>query len=259
MFPETIQLFHDYRIEEVLAAPQAEYGHHFGGPILHEGLSENECGFPVHLICNLNSRDPLVELALPNAQWLPLYYCFSYENQSMSMGYRVLSDQRIEAFFNNDERIDLGNDRFPGDDFPAAFPVTPLQTQSVTFDPTKVQDVSSYVNAFGIANLSLTDQQSFLKDCKQSWDKYAPEPWTGPLEELLDHQTGPACQGPPNSECANPNCANHTKKRELELFAVVPATPVPKISLWGEWGDDTQILFEICPLCFTIVVTNQCT
>ena len=197
--------------------------------------------------------------AIPGAKWLPLYYCFSFENESMRMGYRVLSDDRIQPFFDGKSRIRTGSDRFPGEEFPQEFPRTPLTTRAVPFDPSDLEHVARYVDAFGIGSLSLDNQRAFLQECKRWWDESAPDPWTRPLEELLQQCPGPACQGPPNSACANPECVNHSIKGHLELFALVPAVPISNVLLWGHEYEDTQILFEICPLCSTIVVTNQCT
>lgn len=254
------QLYWDWQIFDLLEWEESEFGHHFGGPIAHEGLAEEQCGFPCHLLCRLNTDDPDIAIRIPGARWLPLYYSFCYENESMQTSYRVLSNSRVETYFDRTQSLKLGDDRFPYEDFPETFPERPLTLDLLAFDPTNREHVEAYVNVFGIERLSAADRSEYLEQLARNWDSWGGlEPWSGSEDELINSEAAPCPQGPPQSPCPNPRCGNHEQHGSMQLFAYIPSIPADGWSLWGEYGDDTVILYEICPLCFAITATNQCT
>jgi hypothetical protein len=256
----TTQVFHDWMIFDVVSMPKraSKFKHTFGGEIVHKGLSRRSCGFPVHLLYRFNQDDPDLGIRIPNCQWLPLYYCFSFKNASMQMGYRVLSDDRVQPFFKPRSRMTLRGSEFADESFPKFFREVSVGLRPVSFDPKKPADAKRYVNVFGISKLTPKQQQAFRKRCKAEYDRFAPAPWDGPIEELIDLETAPCGQGRPRSPCPNPKCKNHSQPGSLQIFAIVPATPVPRVSLWGKYGGTTQIIYEMCPTCSSIAVTNQC-
>lgn len=258
MQPERTQIYGNWRVAEAVAAPKSPARHKFGGTLTFEETRE-DCGFPIHLLYDLDLSDPLIDIKIPNVKRLPLIYCFSYENQRMEVGYQIVSETQLTFYFNPDERIELSSDeRFPMKDFPTSFPTIPVELKSTQFNPSNPEDAGKYFNVFGISKLSPNDQQAFLDGFLAWWNQFAPEPWTGTMEELLEYHSGPTVQQHPASRCPNPKCRNHNQRRKMNIFALIPSDPHPGISLWGKGGRGTQIVFEICPECSSIVASNQC-
>ena len=253
------QLYCDWQVTEVVESESSPFGHRFGGPIEHDGVSEGECGFPCQMLYHLSADDPYLRIRIPGVKWLPLYYSFCFENRTMRTSYRVVSESRVVTYFDQPPSAVPAGDRFPWGDSPREFPEAPVALQPIPFDATNRKDVRQYAGVFGIGRLSAADKQELLEEFRSEWDSWSPDPWSGPMEGLLEAMGGPCPQGPPRSACPNPECENHERRNTLELFAIVPSHPVSHCSLWGEWAEFTVIIYEMCSRCSTITATNQCT
>jgi hypothetical protein len=75
------------------------------------------------------------------------------------------------------------------------------------------------------------------------------------FEEAL---SSPFMQGKPDSPCLNPKCSNRNKKGRLIPIALMPAEPVKGVHTFGRWGGGVQLIFRMCPKCYTIRVSNEC-
>jgi len=77
-------------------------------------------------------------------------------------------------------------------------------------------------------------------------------------EEFDEALSSPFVQGKPDSPCLNLKCPNREKKGQLTPIALMPAEPVKGVHTFGRWGAGVQLIFLMCPECYTIRVTNQC-
>ncbi len=78
-------------------------------------------------------------------------------------------------------------------------------------------------------------------------------------KEYQDCLSSPFVQGKPDESCLNPRCRHRKKKGQLSTIALMPAEPVKGVHLFGLWGTDTFLIFQLCKHCYSIRVTNQCT
>src|SRR5262249_13809973 len=77
-------------------------------------------------------------------------------------------------------------------------------------------------------------------------------------KEFQEALSNPFMQGKPNRPCLNPKCSNHAKRGKLSVISLMPAEPVKGVHTFGRWGSGVQLIFEMCPKCYTIRVSNQC-
>jgi hypothetical protein len=247
--------FHDWTITSATDG-LSDYGHTFGGPPAHNGAKRENCkGRLLHLLHRINLEDPLIRLRIPHVQWLPLYYCFDFRVNAL--GYQLLSDDELRVHFWPNEPNVSETESYPDDNFPRQFPKTGIALDRYPFDPTDPGDAYEMAAVFGIGKLSAKDRSRVLKkEAKQCEALLGYRPRTE--AELLKSLSRPFAQGRPKSSCPNPNCKNHATKGQLQVIALVPAEPVRGIHTFGRWGDGVQLIFELCPLCHTIHVSNQC-
>ena len=80
------------------------------------------------------------------------------------------------------------------------------------------------------------------------------ERYLSPIKAL----SSPFMQGKPNSPCMNSKCSNWKKRGQLTTLALMPAEPLKGVHTFGRWGGGVQLIFQLCPKCCTIRVSNQC-
>jgi hypothetical protein len=247
--------FHDWTITSARDGI-SDYGHTFGGHPAHAGAKRENCNDRLlHLLHRINLEDPLINLRIPNVQWLPLYYCFDFRVNEF--GYRLTSDQDLQVFFWPNEVNISETESYPGDNFPSHFGRTGIMLDRFPYDPTDRDDAYQMAAVFGLDKLSPDDRAWILEheaDECESLLGHRPES----EEETLKSLSHPFAQGRPNSRCPNPNCANNGKPGNVDVIALMPAEPVPGVHTFGQWGDDVELIFELCPRCQTIHVSNQC-
>lgn len=248
--------FHDEKVTSATAGT-SKYGHTFGGSIAHDGAARQRClDRQLHLLHRINLDDPLMGAAIPGVQWLPLYYCFDFRVNEL--GYRLSSDDDIEVFFWPDEPNVSAVEGFPDDDYPMEFPRCSIQLDWSPYDPTDRKEAYSLGAVFGIDKLSQDDRRWVLEQEAEQFEMangYRPDT----EEELLEALSFPFAQARPNSACPNPACSNHSTHGNLSVLALMPAEPVPDVQTFGSWGGGVQLIFELCPECHTVHVSNQCT
>lgn len=236
---------------------ESRFGHSFGGPPAHRGARRENCqGRLLHLLHHINLADPAIGLEVAGIQWLPLYYCFDFRVNAL--GYRLLSDHDVQVYFWHDEANVSDTEQFPDDDYPTEFPRRPIALDRFAYDPTDREDAYRMAGIFGIERLSAEDRRWVLEQEAESFEEtcgYRAES----EEELLESFSHPFVQGPPNSRCPNPDCPNHTVPGNLRVIAMMPAEPVPGVHTFGRWGGGARLIFELCPQCHTIHVSNEST
>lgn len=116
----------------------------------------------------------------------------------------------------------------------------------------------NWAAVFGIGKLSKADL-AIVKKQVAEWFEGLPVPIPSTAKEVEEAIASPFGQGRPNGACPNPQCSNHNKAGKLTPIALMPAEPVTGVHTFGQWGNDTQLIFELCELCHTIRASNQCT
>lgn len=248
--------FHDWTITSAEAGA-SDHGHTFGGPPAHAGATRERCNDRLlHLLHHINLADPLIPIEIPEVQWLPLYYCFDFRVNEL--GYRLTSGNDLVAFFDDDDPHVTEEEGFPSDDFPTEFPKCDIALSRFPYDPGKRDDAYQFGAVFGLDRLSAADRKSVLD--QHSDDLAMLLDWRPESEEeLLDSLSFPFVQGRPISRCLNPECTNHSVSGKLRTIALMPSEPVPGVYAFGTPSHEVQVIFELCPECQTIHVSNQCT
>lgn len=247
-------LFGDYKIATAVTGA-GKYGHTFGGPHDRKGTARENCGgILIHLLHRFDLTDPAIPITIPGVRWLPFYYCFDF--RANDLGYRLVSEDELVTYFPDDDPHVSKEESWPGKDYPKEFPATGITVAPYAYDPTKLTDAFTWGGVFGVGKLSPRDQ---AKAKKRALDEmFRPkEPTTD--EELLDLFDSPFAQGRPKGKCLNPDCGNHFQAGRLSTIALMPAEPVPGVHVFGEYGGDVTLIFQMCPKCYTIRVSNECT
>jgi hypothetical protein len=235
----------------------SSYSHTFGGPHDRRGISREDCkGIHIHLLHRLDLRDPSIPIVIPGIRWLPLYYCFDFRVNEL--GYRLISDDSLIAFFHENERNVTKTEEWPDEDFPLEFPRSSISIAPYAYNPKKLDDAYEWSGIFGIGNLSKADQARAKKRIageRKGLGFHAPE-----TDEEFDAElSSPFAQGKPNTKCMNPDCPKHKEDGRLSTIALMPDEPVRGVRTFGEMGRGVELIFQMCGQCHTICVSNQCT
>lgn len=248
-------LFGDDRIAAATSG-RSTYGHTFGGPHDRAGTAREDCnGILIHLLHRIDLTDPAVPFAVPGIRWLPFYYCFDF--RANDLGYRLISDEQLVAFFPTDDPNVSTDESWPDDDYPLEFPQSNITIAAYAYDPTNLDDAYSWGGLFGIGKLSKRDQITAKTRVAELMGGLGLKvPMTeNDFDEAL---SSPFAQGKPNDPCLNPECSNRKKRGTLTTISLMPAEPVPGVHTFGQWGGGVQLIVQMCPKCYTIRVSNQC-
>ncbi len=230
------------------AVPNAagSFQHRFGGLPAHQGIVPRGKGQPLHLLYSFDTTDPLFPVRLPNARFLPLYYCFPYN--AGGVGYRIVSDREIEILYMETNRVERD---FPYENYPDTFPETSVSLVPISYEEHKTL----------VCNLAHEDyhiEDEHLSEADRNFLKQSGYPFTqlGGVQRMW--------QGVPEVPCPNKNCENHEFECFMDVFAVVWNQPVPNVYIWDndpEFRDDVEVqtIFQICSLCHSIYACNRCT
>jgi hypothetical protein len=134
----------------------------------------------------------------------------------------------------------------------------------MNYDLDNPQHAYMLAGAFGIELLTTAQFAALARYIAKQ--KLYPNPewsgfgWDSP-EEFLREEQGwwPFVQGPPLGDCPNRDCANHGQRGSMRTFAVFEEEETKVRALWGPHCGSLQIIYQICPKCNVIHVTNQCT
>jgi hypothetical protein len=247
-------LFGDHRIATATSG-ECEYGHSFGGPPDRKGTSREDCnGILIHLLHRLDLSDPAIPVAVPGVRWLPLYYCFDF--RANELGYRLISEEEMVTFFPEDDPNVSQAESWPYADYPTEFPRSSIKVVAYDYDPTDLDDAFRWAGVFGIGRLSDRNRTAAKERTAELMDGLGlgvPET----EEEFEEALSGPFMQGKPDGPCLNPTCANYRKRGQLTSIALMPAEPVKGVTTFGPLGGGVVLVFQLCPKCHTIRVSNQ--
>jgi len=235
---------------------RSSFKHTFGGPHDRQGCSRDDCsGILIHLLHRLDLSDPAIPITIPGIRWLPLYYCFDFRVNVL--GYRLLSDDALVTYIPTDDPNVTDREEWPGDDYPLMFPKSSMKVTGHAYDPTNLEDAYGWAGIFGLKKLSKGDQADAKNRVIEDADMMGmSRPVTA--KDFQEAWSLPFIQGKPDGNCMNPRCANHKKQGKLAVIALLPAEPVKGIHTFGQFGSGVELIFEMCPRCYTIRVSNQC-
>ena len=221
------------------------YQHFFGGPPRHRGTVP-KCGkHPVHLLYDLDLRDPKLGLTLPGVPRLPLYAAIQYEVSDLT--YLVLEEDRIQILA---PLARAWSKDFPYEEYPAEFPRVPVVADALQYD-----DYKTLVFAFTATQQMLYPEELSKRDRELLKNLGYPFTQVGGVQFMW--------QDVPWWECPNSSCPNRGESWNAEVFAVVWEQPVPNVDLWepkpkpGVNGCN-QLIFSRCRGCGAIHSANAC-
>lgn len=244
------------RVFGIEAGKPARYDHTFGGPPQHEGVVPKGGTHALHLLYSLNTDDPGVGIKIPGVRRLPLYHGFVYDH--CGLGYRVVSDTEIQILHLESLSVP---DAFPHEDYPVAFRKASVQICKTHFNHKDTEHAIAFAGVFGFDWVPKRERPKMHKILAEKYPNYSIDDDEPPesFEELAKAFESPFMQGRPDSKCPNRKCPNHKHHGRMQVLATVDNKPVPRVSLWGKWGEGVQLIFEICPKCRSIYTSNQCT
>ena len=246
--PETRRVFCGRR------GKQSPDGHTFGGSADYSGLAAYKRQPAVHLLFRLDTHDPAVGVTLPDARWLPLLCAIRYG--ACDLGYHVVSDTEVKILYQEEKKGWRG---FPYSGYPEKLPVRPIAIEEGTYDPAAIEDGLHYGGVFGYGALSAEQYARLVHRVEE--DNLADLFGYDSAEAYLQEGNGlPFVQGPPASDCPDPECDNHGRASSLRTFAIFEEDEDDEIrNLWGPDCGGLQIIYQVCPACAAIRTTNQCT
>ena len=231
------------------------YRHTFGGPPDRKGTAREDCnGLLIYLLHRFDLEDPAVPIAIPGVRFLPLYYCFDFRTNEL--GYRLISDDVLVTYFPEDDPNVAAQEEWPAENYPQSFPQSSIQIAPYPYNPANIEDAYAWAGVFGIGKLSPSDLRAVrerVTDEMEVLGHIAPET----DEEFEAVLSNPFMQSKPNDTCLNSDCRNHTRAGELSTIALMPAEPIKGIQTFGPWGEDVQLIFQMCRQCYSVRVTNQ--
>jgi hypothetical protein len=206
------------------------------------------------LLYDLDLTDPALGLApcFPGLSRLPLFNALQYN--CCDMVYRVVTGDAIEILTMGKPEKTKWNPNFPFDNYPRAFPQTPIQVVPVA--PELISWCISPLPPDGCIS------------------PQAPDGAAGILRDVLnDSCLFPRVGGRhlmwqsiPDWACPTPGCRYAGKRNDegKEVFAVIWERPIPELHLWSDepkYQDlgDVQIIFSRCTGCGVLHSCNRCT
>ncbi len=251
----TTLLFGNFRIATA-SGGRGGYKHTFGGAHDRKGASRDDCnGILIHLLHRLDLTDPCIPFVIPGIRWMPFYYCFDF--RANDLGYQLLSDDEMVTFFPSDDTRVSKEESWPGDNYPLKFPTRSIRVKAQNYDPTYLEDAYQWSGIFGIDKLSKPDRSEARQRVNEERTGLG-LPVAKTKTEFNEALSNPFLQGKPDSMCLNPKCSNRKKKGSLSTIALMPAEPVKGVHTFGRWGSGVELIFQLCPECYTIRVSNQC-
>jgi hypothetical protein len=225
----------------------SEYDHWQGGKPRHKDAKCPSCARPFLLLWDLNCRDPRFlrarRPAFQHLDRLPFYYCWRCGSDVF---YQVRNAKSVEVF-----PAEEGPEHSPPySSYPRSFDRRPLELAPLTSAPPAFER---------LAGKSIFD--AVPRQLKSSIEN-----WLGhPVTLFFDvhwHEFGGEpfeWQGPETVQCPNQNCAR--VGRPMKILASICDDPVgglPMVCREGPFNRGVQVVYHICPNCFTVRAANRC-
>lgn len=238
-------------VEDVICivrqAQTSEWGHFFGGPPLHSGSRYTGSEVPFHLLYSLNPEDPAYPFVVPDSSRLAIYYPFNYNCPELS--YHLPNNDELIILREEEESYEYDPD-FPYEGYAAEFPKVPVVIERLTPEQIALVMKADELGWEGKGELSNADQESLGELGYPFFTRI------GTCHEFL--------QGEQAGNCSNPTCTGYRgpdpkwDREDLFSFMTIWNNPVSGVSLWGEHGDYSQLICDICPACGMVEIYNRC-
>lgn len=247
---ETLRLFQGKR------GRKSRFGHVFGGPADYTGLRAFKRQPAVHVLFRLNLDDPAIGIALPGSRWLPLLCAIRYG--ACNLGYRVISDAKVDILHQEQSKAWHG---FPYHGYPKQLPERPVRFEEVPYDPENPRDVLFGWGVFGISHLTVKQYQKLKRHIRNDphLQVVVSLDYATVDDFLQEGVASPFVQGRPVDGCPDSSCPRHKRTQSMRTFAVFQEQASEVRNLWGPSCESLQIIYQICPKCSAIRVSNQCT
>lgn len=256
-------------IHRVGLCKKSKFGHAFGGPPRHTGITVSDFP-PAQLLYMLDLTDPRIGLQIPGVQWLPLYYAL--RNVEGKFSYRIISDSKIQILskpYKGEKPAAVQHD------FPKPLESQPVDLEEYPYDPHRLKDAYTFAGIFGLDKLPEKDKARAIKKLKKEWKWREEVEGAFPnspasLDEMLYWIGGTTLvQGHPRSPCPNPGCEFHSyncwkppyhyQGKLRFLLALFPEKNDQPLYQEIGGGNLGELNFEFCPKCYSVVATNPCT
>jgi hypothetical protein len=239
------------KVARVVEGADEQFFHVFGGPRQHKGATPQGCEVPLHLLYTFDTTDPTFALQIPGIRYLPLYYSFMHN--AGACGYRIKSETEIEVLYMETKKVQRG---FPYEHYSSEFPERRVRLVPISYEQHKT--LVFYLEA-GVEALSAEDRKLIVDEF------HYPFTQIGGVHRMW--------QDIPEVACPNSSCANSKHSCFMEVFAVIWNQPHKGVFLWEkpekkryQWQKDdeddfcdVQVIFQVCPKCYSIHVCNRCT
>ncbi len=218
----------------VLAAGESRFKHSFGGPI--GAIEAKLARAPLHVLYNLDLRDPLLGWLGLTARMLPLVFPMTVDGGEVSYAVAPAGGIKLFGKVPGPRSAD-----WPGEDYPEFFEQRPVQLRALSY-------VEYRAATF---KYQLGPTEWLRKDDRELIEKLG-DPFTqiGGVQELPFGE-------PFDRSCPNPECAQHEHPSAMSVFVSIWNEPLPGITLWYD-GADILLVFSICETCKAISATNMC-
>lgn len=231
------------------------FGHAFGGSGKYAGLTPGKGKPPVHLMFRFDTTDLAVNATVPGVRWLPLLCAVRYD--ACNLGYRVVSDVEVRILRMEHRKPDKSY----RDGCPDVLPSQPVSLVETPYNPDDISDVTFHAGVFGYDGLSPAQYAKVVRRAERDAPAFG---YGESVDEFLSMQCGPYFQGRPTDDCPTRACGNHGRPSSLRTVAVYIEDPIDwqKPTSPPAWWPDASglmIVWQICPKCSAIQVTNQCT
>jgi hypothetical protein len=258
-------LSYDIRASKVYTiniSKRGKHDHVLGGPSRHRGVFDRRNKKKATLLFDFDLLDPRLGMPSTKKKRLPLYYTFG--NNEGEFNYRIVSDSTIRIL----PPLYADGTAPPADSTFIELPPQKVKLVETLFDPSHLKDALDYGGIFGFDKLSTADRAKAIRKLTKDYEMFWTNDPPASLEKMLFHSgRSPLVQGVPRSPCPNPDCKNHSYAAEkhfdlagrlLLILHVIPDEEDEFYELIGG-GDYGQLVFELCPECFSVHVSNPCT
>lgn len=250
------------KIYTIRVSKRGKYNHVLGGPSCHRGVFDRRNKKKATLLFDFDLLDPRLGIPSTRRKRLPIYYTF--DNNEGEFNYRIVSGSTIRI---------LPPLYADGTAPPAEGAFIELLPQKVDlvetpFDASRLEDAFAYGGIFGFDKLSAADRARAIRKLTKDCEMFGMNDPLASLEKMLFLAgRSPLIQGVPRSPCPNPDCENHSYAAEKHfdlagrLRLILHVIPDAKDKFYKSigGGDYGQLVFELCPACFSVHVSNPCT
>jgi hypothetical protein len=220
--------------------------HRMGGRLRSEKPCCTVCGKPCVLFANLDATDRRLRGDYP-FQRLPLYCCCACP---ASLHYRMEQSGRVQVLPSKAEEYE----ECPFSDWPAEMPRGFLSL--VEISPETDQALTKALLQEGFETLTTTERKAISRILGRK-PSHSVDVYLSQIGGYLNSFQGGE-EGKPD-RCPNRSCTVRRRKRLEFQYRPLAVLDLWNDRFWGDPQDALQIVYHICPGCFSISAKYTCT